>query len=376
MKRLLFLFSFTFLPAFVACSWKTTTYPLHLFPLIDESFVGDANQIKGVIAALREQYAGPVVEHGTLADLPTLSRAVIIAGSARMQELAALPLTPGIYRVLCMHQAPANLVDLGGKLDLLALPTHATTSEITAWADEHGTRLVQTVGVAHNTSVSTVEQAYQDHRAALPLPPPYLAVMLGGDAPDTNNVMRYYTEHEAQALAKAATTLARGQKANLVVLNGPRTGKHDPKTGMVRAQAHRDGAVDPATAAFIHAAAQEGFTAGSNLLLLDFQFGKPSLFNAVLGALRATQGKIIINGDSISMISECTTVLNPDQVILASNAAMSEIHHAYLKQEHACGRASLLSDTGGLILPDSTATPPPPAAQAIAHTLLNQLNKK
>jgi len=92
-----------------------------------------------------------------------------------------------------------------------------------------------------------------------------------------------------------------------------------------------------------------GLRAGEHVQLFDFQFGQPSFFHAVLGAIKATNGVIVVNGESTSMVAECTSVLAPTQIVLVRNGAMNHIHRKHVDQEFAVGRAALLKADGSII---------------------------
>lgn len=356
-----------------ACSSSKALAPLHVFSVVDQAHVGDNNQIKGVIAALQQHTPRPIVVREQLNDMSSVyeKATVLIAGAAGLKQFVAMPVPSGVKCWFLTHQAPADLEALSRSgIDILALPTHAVSHDIEAWAAKNNIVLVPTVGVAHNTSIKTVTDAYQAAPDLIKVPKPYLGVMLGGDAPEADGSMRYYTVAEAQAFAVTIAGLAKQQGASVLVLNGPRTGKFDPATGKECMGAHRNGVHDKVTQAFMQALDAQGLHADERVQLLDFQFGQPSCFHAVLGAIKATGGMIVVNGESTSMVAECTSVLEPHHVLLVTNDAMNATHHKHVQQECAAGRAGLLNSDGSVACAREQAVGYASAADHIASVIL------
>ena len=354
-----------------ACSSSKALAPLHVFSLVNQAHVGDSNQIKGVIAAFQEHPEQPVIQRDQLDDLKGCDKPlVLVAGAAGFKQLLAISLPPQAMRCFLTHQAPGDLQELVGRIDLLALPTHAISNDIETWATKHNIVLVPTVGVAHNTSAKTVTDAYWAGLDLIKVSKPYLAVMLGGDAPQADGTIRYYTTEEAQAFAVTIAALAKQQGASVLVLNGPRTGKFDPVSCIENTGVHRDGKQDLVTKVFMHELAQQKLMAQ----LFDFQFGQPSQFHAVLGAIKATNGVMVVNGESTSMVAECTTVLDPKQILLATNGAMNETHHKHVQQEYLAGRAGLLKLDGSVVRMSKQAGRYASAADHIALSILAIVN--
>lgn len=61
----------------------------------------------------------------------------------------------------------------------------------------------------------------------------YVIIMLSGDAPDSQQRMRFFDKSSADKLFQRVLYFlgwqhALGEKPTLIIQNGPRTGKHDP----------------------------------------------------------------------------------------------------------------------------------------------------
>jgi hypothetical protein len=182
-------------------------------------------------------------------------------------------------------------------------------------------------------------------------------------------------------LADYLAPIVKEEKAHLLILNGPRTGKHDQETGNIIESSHRDGGVDAVTTAFVEALKRQGLTQGKDFTLLDFQFGKPSAYPVVLGALLATKSPIFVAGESTSMVSETADCLPKGLVTAYTNTAMNENHHKHCLSEKEAGRINILENTDGKWqlfkaneIGDSKASRP--ASQIIAEAIRERLAEK
>jgi hypothetical protein len=181
-------------------------------------------------------------------------------------------------------------------------------------------------------------------------------------------------------LAAYIAPLVKQQNAHLLILNGPRTGKHDQKTGKVIETSHRNGHTDHITTTFIEGLKVHGLVPGQDFTLLDFQFGKPSVYPVVLGALYVTRSPIFVAGESTSMVSEIVDCLPKGLVTAYTNNAMNENHVRHFKSEQAAGRIAVLENKDGKwqLLKALSGDPKAnrPASQIIAEAIKNRFQEK
>jgi hypothetical protein len=312
---------------------------------------GDHNQVMGIARAFRGLSPDVTVEDintkttpaSAIKDMVTPEDKTIVIGSGEGGILGIQDLTPQENLVICLtsHMILGGYSnpDLMQKVNFLALPIHASDTLSAEWKD----KLINTTGVAHNRSSEDPLNAYNLGKGTLPAScPSYFAVYLGGDAPTPKKVTKLFTEAEAKELADYVAKNA-GDSC-ILVLNGPRTGKHDASLQEI-ATAHRDGKLDHVTAAFKEKL--ESQVAPEKVKIYNFQFGQDlgyNTFDLVLGVLLENEGKILVPGESTSVISEAIDVLPAGKVTIYTNSAMNEIHEKHVKSEADAGRASLLLD--------------------------------
>ncbi|MDF3033930.1 MAG: hypothetical protein K0R76_884 [Alphaproteobacteria bacterium] len=366
-----------------------------LYLLYDGTRAGEKNQVLGVANALdkllpkstvrkefdlkdREAFLSAIDKN--LAE--SQNKGIIIAAEAgSIAVLTQLKPRPNIVIVHSSHQYTKDHASLRNVADVVALPQYVITREILEALQSPYTVLVQTAGVPHNLSPRDIQAAYEKDGRNLPSAPSYLGVILGGDAETPDKKILYYTEEEARQLAGYIAPQIRGEKTHLLILNGPRTGKHNQKTGELIATSHRDGRVDAVTAAFVKALKTHGLTPGQDFTLLDFHFGQPSAYPVVLGALKAKKGRILVAGESTSMVSETADCL-PGLVTAYINGAMNENHRKHCPSEHAAGRVNILENQGGnWKLVEAAANAhnvgaSRPATQIIAEAIMKRLGEK
>ena len=243
------------------------------------------------------------------------------------------------------------------KVKFIVLPSHAS-AEIRA---QLGVKLIETTGVAHNRHPEESDKVYEAWgKRELPICKRYLGVILGGDAPIPRSAktMNLFTEKDATQLADYV--FQNGKETCILVLNGPRTGKHDLDQKEISI-VHRKGYSDRITELFKQKLSEKGI---KNVKVFDFQHNTPenrewvrpyNAFDLVVGALRATNGKIIVPGDSTSVISEAIDTLPPGKVIVYEDSAMNEVHKAHLASELKAGRIKILENYDHLKAPPANS---------------------
>ncbi len=393
MKKIVIYFGWLFLLNFNAQA-------LMIYTLSNQNNAGDHNQALGVARALHER-ADKKVDFRDLDTKTTTSlqikeeiekdllheKVIVIgAGEGGIDGIVDLPTNPNLIICLTSHMFLKRYKDpkLLEKVQLIALPTH-TPPHIKQQLE---TKLIETMGVAHNHQPQDPDKVYEKWgRQALPSCKAYLGVMLGGDAPapGPEESIKFFTPQDAM---KLADYVAQNTKdACILVLNGPRTGKYDLNQKEIPT-VHRNGNSDPITKLFDQQLAMHGI---KNIKVFDFQHNTPknrewilpyNSFELVVGALRATNGIILIPGDSTSMISEAIDMLPLGKVIVYETHAMNEVHKAHLISELAVGRISVLENYHHIKTPalnsaiSNPSTLPPPAAMTIAQKIWEKLMKE
>jgi len=257
-----------------------------------------------------------------------------------LHHILAIHVSHQILNDKFTHSQLLQANDRKSGADIIVLPDHVLDSKSKALlGNSKYTQLVKTVGVAHNLELSKIKKEYTEFKDILPKSDKYLGVILGGDAPDSNGKIHYYTELDAQKLAQYISDLAIKEKYTVLLTNSPRTGKHDPITGKERDGMHNNNLIDPVTLKF-----QEVLTVNKVAFkLFDFQKNKPNLYKAIVGAvLYNTNSRIFVPGESTSMISECIDILPAGSVTIYYNSAMGNVHERHVKAEFDNGRASTL----------------------------------
>ena len=332
---------------------------LHVLTVVKKEATGDYNQTLGIQAALKQlNHEEMIFEEFNFEELEQISKEIsTIHSNNRTEKIVILSVgdygvnafkklkkdfnTPHIHYVLSSHQLTDALAKDASTVDLIALPSHAVNATFTKIMKG---KLVQTIGVAHNLNHQEITAAYtQDKNKVLPLHPhkKYIAVMLGGDAPDLNGKMHYYTAAEAEKLAKYIAHLALQQDAVVLAMDGPRTGMHNQKTGIADEQAHKSEKLTFVSQTFKDTLSQ--YLPEHQFAFYDFQFGKPSMSKAVYGAVIENGGSIFIPGESTTMVSEAVDNFAKGSVTIYQNNAMNKTHLKHVRAEQKHGRIKLLN---------------------------------
>jgi hypothetical protein len=333
---------------------------LHIFSLTKQENVGDKNQILGIVDEISSRYRdGHVIykEFQASAENRTNLRmqleseikplrlkkdrflflAVGDYGIEAIQQVATLENLKTCYLA---HQLMLGINQLIGKTDRIILPKHSLNAAFINQAKHSKTKVIPIIGVLHHLKAADLVGAYQRSKEVIPRAEAYLGVILAGDAPDSEGKIRFFEQVEAIQLATFIGNRALKSKATVLVLNGPRTGKHFPTTLQVDPSADRSGSVDLVTSAFMKQLSS--IIPAEKIKLFDFQFDRVSHYQTVLGALLGTPAELFVPGESTSMVSE-TVDHFPGHVTIYENGAMNSSHQAHVQSEFQAGRASLLT---------------------------------
>ncbi|MBS0272014.1 MAG: hypothetical protein JSR85_05140 [Proteobacteria bacterium] len=360
-------------------SWNAQA--LKLILLSNHDNAGDHNQVLGIAAAL-ENIASPKI---TTEDLNTktislkeiqaqvnndlLQGKVIIigAGEGGIHGITDLSPSPNLIICLTSHMFLKEFANptLLNKVSFFALPSHATEEAKAIF----GSKLIETTGVSHNRQANIVTQVYNKwEKQELPQNcSKYLGVILGGDAPTLTKDIQLFTEQDAVKLATFTAKMV--ANACVLVLNGPRTGKHDANKQEIKT-VHRQGYSDRITELFQKELIAQGI---KNMKVFDFQHDTKMPYNSfdlVIGAVKAKDGTIIVPGESTSMISEAIDTLPAKSVLIYEDSAMNEAHRAHVESELTAGRASILKNYCEIEVPSlNSSEPKAGAAKVIAEKL-------
>ena len=107
---------------------------------------------------------------------------------------------PNIFIVNTTHLIFDEHNQILGKANLIALPTSSIDSNFLQAAEQKGSKIIQTIGVAHNSTPAILEQDYQKHQKDfewLTQKSKIAMIILGGDAPAKDNKIAVrYIKHK------------------------------------------------------------------------------------------------------------------------------------------------------------------------------------
>lgn len=368
-----------------------------LYLLYDGGRAGEKNQVHGVARALKEHLPESTIQkefelkdkEAFLADAQenlfkgnSENKGVVLAAEVgSIEALSQLKPQKNIVIAHSSHQFTKDHANLKGIADIVALPQYVVTPDVLNTIESPHTTLVQTAGVPHNLSPQVIGEAFQNNKDSIPSASQYLGVILGGDAETPEGSLRFYTAKEAEQLAAYVAPQLKEKQSHLLILNGPRTGKHDQNTGEIIKTSHRDGKLDVITTAFKDSLLRQGLAEGKDFTIFDFQFGKPSAYPVVLGALLKAKSPIFVAGESTSMVSETADCLPKGLVTAFTSNAMNENHHNHCNTEKEAGRINILENIEGKwrlleAKEVSDSNDIRPAAQIIAESIKKRFDEK
>ncbi|MGI4776441.1 MAG: hypothetical protein ACRYE9_05980 [Janthinobacterium lividum] len=216
----------------------------------------------------------------------------------------------------------------------------------------------------NNPSAETLKAAYEDwHIDNKPKIGDNIIVMLPGDAPDEHNKMKYFSKESAEKIAREVTNLWKqvGKHYKVLIENGPRTGKFDPKTGEVACSHEYKKGEDPRSAVDD---VSKHFVKSLEIPENKFQFfnfafendaetrNKISFHEQLLYLVQASDSNyFVVPGESISTIAQITLMLKGDQVIGVRPDSMNQSHTAIFNSAINKGFISYFDDNEFLIQP-------------------------
>jgi hypothetical protein len=359
-----------------------------IFIYRDFAHKGDENQVRGVVHAYTILHKDTVVTEFNVGNEDELtssiktaikrdqSKPIVLAvGEKTVSPYGDMLPFEGAKTAHLSHMITSHHPKLVGKVDFIALPVHAIDDfEKTLLGTR--TKLIPTVGVSHNRQIETIERAYKSNRSEIPPSDNYIGVILSGDAPTSDGKIKLFTEENARELAHYVSAIM-GDK-HLLIINGPRTGKHDGNLQEIK-DGHRGGKIDLVTQAFLDELSSSHIDP-KRFTLLDFQFDSKRMgdMDLLLGAIRATKSAILVPGESTSSISESIDVLPQGSVTVYETKSMNNVHEAHVRSELDAGRIKFLAKGFKIIEEPKPAgeskalVTQRSAAETIAMALLNE----
>jgi len=375
---------------FLIGSGAVVSKELEVYTLTNKERKGDANAVMGIKDALLNQWQGTIQNIDKDFDVQNTSnlltalstpadnhtqRVLLTVGEEGGKFLKELEEVKDLITCHTSHMLTQMHPELINHCHYIILLKHAVTEEFEQAISQSQSTLITTIGVAHKRKKENAESAYQAFIPELPKAKSYIAVMLGGDAPDEKGKYRLFTAHFAEELAHYIIKEAHNRQAHVFILNGPRTGSRSPlNPNKIIPTAHKDGKPDHVTQTFVKVL-QSKIKAG--ITLYDFQQGAPSQMDKVLGVIQLAGDNTVffVPGESTSTVSETIDVIGPAKVVAYWNTAMNDMHQAHIDSEYQAGRVSYLNEFFDFNPPLKSAFAQKlSASEQIARTLVNNLS--
>lgn len=358
--------------------------------VLNEGKIGDQNQLNGVITDIHTKYPVLSIQYISNNEIKLLEEildeachtnkktALLTSGEDGIKVIKAVSgkICSNIVILNSAHMIFKEHTSILGKANIIALPKHSVDKQFLQLAMEKKTEIIQTVGVAHNLTTKMIKQEYEKHAKEfkwLEGKDQIAMVVLGGDAPTSDGIMKFYTVEEGIRAADYIGNFCKKENYSLMIFNGPRTGQYDPKTSNKNELVHKDEQLDLVTKAFIERLAK--YLQPSQFKLYNFSHTTPSPYKAGFWVVKnAKKGKCFLPGESTSMISEGNDNLAGNTIII-NNGAMNEIHLKHVNSEVNAGRAIALDQNFKEILLDKAhpISSNKTATSIIADALLERL---
>ncbi|MCH2038478.1 MAG: mitochondrial fission ELM1 family protein [Rickettsiales bacterium] len=329
--------------------------------ITNESNRGDLSQALGVRDALADKYSAETVVPSLYRwdadsidmlkkhletkneDQATQHHVIIGVGTHGLKALTELHesrLASNVTLHWQGHQVIKGLEKNASKFTTVALPEHVLNDDIRKKL-KHKTELVTTVGVSHNVTKDAIIDLDKNIKDDLLPQTRYHAVFLGGDAPTGKGKIKYFTPLEAVAFARRVADIAKEDGASVIVTNGPRTGKYDPRSSDIIGK-HDGNAVDKVSEAFI-----DGLKgAGVKTVFYDFVYNGESKFKPIVSHIsKDPQSKAFVTGESTSMLSEVGDNIIYKNLYVLPISSMNEAHEKHVDSLYRNGKANILASS-------------------------------
>lgn len=325
------------------------------------NFSGNAGDSNAVLAVANKIPAAVVLEHkmdqkdrDAVAEFiantnDSEDHVLVIAGVQGLKFLAQALKEPRMQELIAQkrlviswsgHQVPKEMAGLEDNLDVVGVLSEAIEFK-PAIKETFGARLINMEFVPNTLTKELLESGgpLKTWNATHPdtqipdAPNGYIAAFLPGDAPDTNDIYKFYSEDDAYALGLALALEAKSKGKFLLATNGPRMGKFDPKSDpsnpKLRATLmHVAGApMDPVSQRFLEGIRASGLSA-DQYQFIDF-VDKDSAYNAIACAVykRNAQSEVYYSAESISQAELGQFFANTYACLVN---VMSDLHKRFL----------------------------------------------
>lgn len=337
---------------------------LSVLLLVGSSNTGDQQQAQGILNALKEQMPNcEMIINPTDLDHYNIALGIGKYGADNIITLQKNK-SADIF-AWSGHQDEKNIKEFVTGT-IVALPSHINSNYL------NQLDVIKLPGVPHNTTHNKIINAYK--KSTIKIHSSFTLVILGGDATDKYGNIKYFSKADVQKLSYWL------EKSNLpspiIVINGPRTGKHDPLTAQVVHPHNYSKEIDSITQYFIDSLKQLGL----QTQLFNFGFDStPSAYYPLLGAVYSNPGSIIlVPGESVSMISEIIDLFPKNNFIIYTNSSMNTEHYKFIKDLEAYGIMQLKERSGHYHLQQHQQNTYEhiPAANVVANKIASKLPKK
>ena len=211
----------------------------------------------------------------------------------------------------------------------------------------------------------------------------YIIVTLPGDAPDVDGKIKLFTKKSAHALFDDIRNLYRmAPSSEVVVQNGPRTGKYDSNNQVICTHEYSQGTtpqIDSVTEYFISLLSHSKmkYTLHNFAFELDKRGKKTSYstYNPLLYVALNTDSYYVIPGESVSQISQFTTYIKPEKLVVFESDSMNSSHQKLLGEAFALGYLSKFHQ-GHVMLPKNITQRSSDYTHQLASDILRGINTK
>lgn len=292
------------------------------------------------------------------------------------------------YTCLFIHQYFSNIKHL--QLDQLIIPqiTINTKEEMEVVKKIPNVTYIF-APLSNNPSVEELKNSYDNWNDSNKpsLDGKYIIVMMPGDAPDSKNKIHFFTKESANKLFLDIAKLWQklGRNHQIIIQNGPRTGKFDPTTGEIAckheylANQNPELAIDEVSKYFINLFKDQGinYSFFNFAVKVDGENRKTiSYFNPLLYLAQQNNNIFVIPGGSVSMMGQIPLYLNSDRIILFKPSSMNEDHEAIFHLAFSNNYLSYFAEDGLIISPAKIEKRKNEDSAQVIKNLLNNYNKK
>jgi mitochondrial fission protein ELM1 len=324
----------------------------HLHIAINPDFAGEVNIGKSLAKLLEESgmekydlfnWVIPDEESKFLENLKAHSEIlnlIITIGRDGVDLINKIDPSKNIIIFWTGHEFFPELTYIINKVNIIAIPKHALTSENETILKENKIKLVTTYGTLNTIDKHELLHSYKHwQKDCLPKIPDannYLAIILGGDSPGIDNEPKLFLPDEAAKIGKYVSKLLKyiDYQPQVLVLNSPRTGKHTQKT-LYKSY----GEVDQTSQSLLKVLDKNNVA----YQFFNYASGKDSAYLPVLYLLSQNlDNMVLITGDSINMLTEISSNIKNENIFVVSVESMNPAHQEFLEELNRDGLVRLV----------------------------------